>query len=46
MLAYDDVKLPTDDVVVVGDFCSILIIAGEPEKEVERRLFDVVTSDT
>lgn len=48
MLADDDVKLPADDVVVVvGDFCSILIIAGVPEKEVvARRLFDVVTSDT
>lgn len=35
------------DDVVVGDFCSILIIAGAPENEaVARRLFDVVTSDT
>lgn len=35
------------DDVVVGDFCSILIIAGAPENDaVARRLFDVVTSDT
>lgn len=37
----------SDDDVVVGDFCSILIIAGVPENEVvAMRLFDVVTSDT
>jgi hypothetical protein len=38
-----------DDVdVVVGDFCSILIIAGAPAENevVAMRLFDVVTSDT
>lgn len=32
---------------VVGDFCSILIIAGAPENEAAaKRLLDVVTSDT
>lgn len=43
-----DVIEASDDVdVVVGDFCSILIIAGVPENEVvAMRLFDVVTSDT
>lgn len=33
--------------VVVGDFCSILISVGVPEKElVAMRLLDVVISDT
>lgn len=44
----EDVKLVAAVVVVVGDFCSILIIAWgcEVKEVVERRLFDVVTSDT
>jgi hypothetical protein len=35
-----------DDDVVVGDFCSILMIAGVPANEAASRLLDVVTSDT
>jgi hypothetical protein len=45
MLEVIDAKDDVDG--VVGDFCSILIIAGVPENEVVAiRLFDVVTSDT
>lgn len=36
-----------DDVEVVGDFCSILISAGDADNDVVvMKLFDVVTSDT
>lgn len=36
-----------DDVDVVGDFCSILISAGDAESDVVvMKLLDVVTSDT
>lgn len=42
----DEMEAREED-VVVGDFCSILIIAGVPEKEVvAMRLFEVVTSET
>lgn len=42
-----DVMEVAIDEVVVGDFCSILIRVGVPEKElVAMRLLDVVISDT
>lgn len=43
----EEMEARDDDEVVVGDFCSILMIAGVPEKEVVAiKLLDVVTSDT
>lgn len=43
----DVIEASDEDDVVVGDFCSILIMAGAPENEaVAMRLLDVVTSDT
>lgn len=43
----DEMEASDEDEVVVGDFCSILIIAGVPENDVvAMRLLDVVTSDT
>lgn len=42
----EEMEVRAADDVVVGDFCSILMIAGVPENEVAMRLLEVVTSDT
>jgi len=43
----DEIDVKFDCDVLVGDFCSILIIVGVPaENDVASKLFDVVTSDT
>lgn len=42
----DVIDASADEDVVVGDFCSIFMIAGVPENEAAMRLFDVVTSLT